>query len=126
MPRRGRGQKVQTATGQQYGEAKAQAEAQRMVPLPQMAAPTPAPRPRPGEMPLSRPSERPAEPVTASVEPVQMSRMVDPQRRQRVLAALPLLEQAASQPGASPEMMNTVRRMKNFVGNVGELHDGAI
>jgi hypothetical protein len=120
------GQKVQAATGQQYGAVKAQEEAQKLVALPQMDAVVPAPGPRPGEMPLMRRSERPAEPVTASAEPMGMQKMVDPQRRQRVLAALPLLEQAASQPGASPEMMNTVRKMKNFVGNVSELHDGAV
>ena len=32
MPRKGMGQKVQTATGQQYGQAKAQEEAQATHP----------------------------------------------------------------------------------------------
>lgn len=55
MPRKGKGQKVQTATGQQYGQAKMQEEAQDVVPLPQMPAP---PRVKPGEAgPLRRPTE---------------------------------------------------------------------
>ena len=32
MPRKGAGQKIQTATGQQYGEATQQEEAQRAMP----------------------------------------------------------------------------------------------
>lgn len=36
-------QPVTTATGQQYGEAKAQADAQRAVPLPALGAPTARP-----------------------------------------------------------------------------------
>ena len=61
MPRKGKGQKVQTATGQQYGQAKMQEEAQDVVPLPQMSPP---PRVKPGEAgPLRRPTERPNEPL---------------------------------------------------------------
>mgnify|MGYP003146543007 FL=1 len=35
MPRKGKGQKIQTAKGQEYGAAAAQEEAQRNVPLPE-------------------------------------------------------------------------------------------
>jgi hypothetical protein len=49
-------QPVKTATGQPYGAATAQAQAQQAVPLPDFAA-----------MHLARPTERPQEPVTAGL-----------------------------------------------------------
>lgn len=62
-------------TGQTYGQATQQAQAQQAVPAgsspemvqaQQMAAQQQgAPRPQPGAQPLARPSERPNEPITA-------------------------------------------------------------
>ncbi len=66
---RGGGKVARTAaTGQTYGEAGRQLQAQRAVPMGQ--APTEVapqrPRPQPGSLGgLTRPSERPVEPVTA-------------------------------------------------------------
>jgi hypothetical protein len=58
---------IQAATGQTYGEAGKQIAAQRAVPM--GAPPTEAPqiqRPVPGTLgALTRPSERPMEPITA-------------------------------------------------------------
>jgi hypothetical protein len=58
---------VQAATGQTYGEAGKQMAAQRAVPM--GAPPTEAPqvkRPVPGTLgSLTRPTERPSEPITA-------------------------------------------------------------
>lgn len=58
----------QAATGQTYGKATEQMEAQRAVPMgrsPVEARPS-RPRPKPGGLgPLNRPSERPEEPITA-------------------------------------------------------------
>ena len=58
---------IQAATGQTYGEAGKQIAAQRAVPM--GAPPTEAPqvqRPVPGTLgALTRPSERPTEPITA-------------------------------------------------------------
>ena len=56
MPRKGSGQKIQTAKGQAYGEAQMQEEAQRQMPLPQMPS---AAKASPGQSSLSRPTERP-------------------------------------------------------------------
>lgn len=54
----------QAATGQAYGEAGAQLEAQKAVPM--ATPPTEAPVLQPGQLgALNRPTERPAEPVTA-------------------------------------------------------------
>lgn len=59
---------AKAATGQTYGEAGKQMQAQRAVPMAAPPTPTPPPQPRvaPGSMgPLNRPTERPNEPVTA-------------------------------------------------------------
>lgn len=52
-------QPIRTAPSTSYGEATAQEEAQRAIPLPQMAPPDPGP--------FNRPTDRPAEPLTAGV-----------------------------------------------------------
>ena len=60
---------IQAATGQTYGEAGKQMAAQRAVPMggaPTDVAPTATPRPVPGTLgSLTRPTERPMEPITA-------------------------------------------------------------
>jgi len=117
MPRRGQGQQAtRVASGQQYGQAQAQEQAQDMMPLPQM------PQVRPGGMPLNRRSQRPNEPIMTSAQGVMPankdSRM---QQRHRAMRMLLYMEPLADQPGASPELRNTVRRLKRFVGNVSEL-----
>lgn len=60
---------IQAATGQTYGEAGKQIAAQRAVPMggaPTDVAPTATPRPVPGTLgSLTRPTERPMEPITA-------------------------------------------------------------
>ena len=56
MPRKGKGQKVQTATGQQYGQAKMQEESQGVVALPEMEEPQ-IPTMRPGESAFNRPTD---------------------------------------------------------------------
>lgn len=73
MPRKAKPKQApKAATGQPYGEAGKQLAAQQAIPLPDNTA-LPAPRPAPA-MPMvapgalgafSRPTERPAEPVTA-------------------------------------------------------------
>ena len=109
MPRKGKGQKIQAATGQQYGQAKAQEEAQAVVPLAEMPAP---PRARPAENgPLRRPSERPQEaigtgPMPAAPAPVQG---VD---TEQLRSQLPALEAIASQPGASSQTKAFVRQLR--------------
>ncbi len=67
MPRKGKGQKVQTATGQQYGAAKEQEEMQQQAPLPEMPRQQ---RQKPGQAgAFNRPTERPEELVTAPAPP---------------------------------------------------------
>lgn len=123
MPRAGKGQKVQAASGQQYGQAKAQEDSQAVVPLAQM----PDPAMRPGAQALSRPSERPNENIMASAPVEQMQQMQKPDlvQRHKALNLLPVLEALSSAPDASPHLRNTTRKLKAFVGNVNELVQAA-
>lgn len=124
MPRKGKGQQpIQTASGQQYGEVKAQEESQAVVPLPEMQQPQ-MPAMRPGEAAFNRPTERPRESVMTpgSQEMAPVSPEVTIERRMKVMAVLPMLEEAASRPYANPNLRNTVRQMKSFVGNVEDLY----
>ena len=119
MPRKGHGQKVKVAKGQTYGDRVAQEEAQRAIPLPRQAAPVM----RPGQMgPVTRPTERVREPVTAGAPigpgpgpgpslPASQGRR-GPLVSQRLLAALPLLEEMAAVPGASREVVRLVNRLR--------------
>ena len=119
MPRGGKGQKVQTAQGQQYGQAQKQEEAQRIISLPQMEQPS-VPRQRPGQMAVNRASDRPNETVTTQIDSAGMANVANPQRRFDAMRALVALEPLASVPGASPHLRNTVRRLKSFVGDVND------
>lgn len=123
MPRRGRGQQAtRTATGQQYGQAQAQEEAQAVIPLPQMEQA----QMRPGAAPFARQSERPNEPImTAGTAQQAMSTPSDEQRA-KVMAYLPMLEEMASNPYASPHLRNTTRRLKAFVGNTADFADRGV
>ena len=117
MPRKGKGQKTQTATGQQYGQAKMQEESQGVVALPEMEEPQ-IPTMRPGESAFNRPTERPTEAIATQGMPnAQMSPEITIERRMRIMAALPALESLASEPYANPKLRNAVRKMRAFVGN---------
>ena len=124
MPRKGRGQQAaKTATGQAYGEAKAQEEAQNIVPLPQMEEPQ-MPAMRAGSAPFGRPSERPNEAVTEMGEPHQaVPPEVTDQQRMQMMAMLPLVEMAASQPYATPRTRNLARKMRLAVGPMKDFED---
>ncbi len=120
MPRKGKGQKVQTATGQEYGQAKMQEEAQETIPLPEIQQ---MPSMRPGEAAFNRPTERPMEPIDT---PGNLGDMQSPedlrQRKLKVLNFIPMMEQLSSQPYANPKFRNAVRQMKSFVGDMEELY----
>ena len=117
MPRKGKGQKTQTATGQQYGQAKMQEESQGVVALPEMEEPQ-IPTMRPGESAFNRPTERPSESINTTGAPIDVpSPEITIERRMRIMAALPALESLASEPYANPKLRNAVRKMRAFVGN---------
>ena len=122
MPRKGKGQKIQAASGQQYGQAKAQEDAQREIPLPAMNQLSAAPRPRPGEQTFNRPSERPQQSIMATND-MAPAVVAGPDKNQmmKALALIPVLEAMASLPDASPHLRNTTRRVKAFIGDVSEL-----
>ena len=120
MPRKGKGQKVQTATNQEYGQAKMQEEAQETIPLPEIQQ---MPSMRPGEVAFNRPTERPMEPIDT---PGNLGDIQSPedlrQRKLKVLNFIPVMEQMSSQPYANPKFRNAVRQMKSFVGDMEELY----
>lgn len=125
MPRRGQGQKVQTATGQQYGQAKAQEEAQAMTPLPSMRQPAP-PVMAPGQAAFARPTERPNESIMTPGTPLEQQAMKPDEQRAKVMAFLPALEEMSSSPYASPHLRNTVRRLKAYVGDTSDFADRGV
>ena len=120
MPRKGKGQKVQTATNQEYGQAKMQEEAQETIPLPEIQQ---MPSMRPGEVAFNRPTERPMESIDT---PGNLGDIQSPedlrQRKLKVLNFIPMMEQMSSQPYANPKFRNAVRQMKSFVGDMEELY----
>ena len=116
---------VAAAAGQEYGARKAQEDAQRAMPMaaapppPTPGAAGPPPGPAPGSFgPLTRPTERPNEPMTAGVpmgpgpgpEALQMNQG-DPDLA-LLRPYLPTLELLASQPNASSAARNFVRRVR--------------
>ena len=125
MPRTGKGQKIATATGQEYGQAKAQADAQSAVPIaaapPTLGAANPLPA-APGAAAFNRPTERPNEPGTVSGT-VRLPSKDDTARRYKAAMQLPIIESMASQPGAPPHLRNSVRKLKAFIGDVSEFAD---
>lgn len=116
MPRKGKGQKVQTTTGQQYGQAEQQAQSQQIVPLPK----DPDPRMRPGGMAFARPTERPFETGRSSMAVPDMRVGMDDVERMKVMSVLPILSEIASLPNSSPHLRNTVRMMRAQVGEVSD------
>ena len=114
-------------TGQQYGEAGRQLEAQRAVPLPNAAgaaaarpaSPAAPAAPPPGAMPFDRATERPNEPLTAGLPmgPGVGPEALGPMGEQRDMLVwkqyLPMLEHLASQPGSTTTTRQFVRRLRS-------------
>ena len=107
MPRKGAGQKIQTATDQQYGEVARQEESQRAMPLPRMAQ-----FPTPGQVgPITRPTERPDEDLLtpgAGLPPRAPSSVSN----EAIAGMTPLMEMVASQPFASAETKKLLRQVR--------------
>jgi len=121
MARRGKGQKVQAASGQEYGQRVAQEESQEVVPLHR------EPTVRPGGMgSLVRPTERPNEALTAGA-PIgpgpgpgalpQKRPAAEQEMSVRLAAYLPILETKAAQPDASANFRMFVRRVRHLASD---------
>ena len=122
MPRHGKGQKVQTATGQQYGQAKAQEEAQAVVPLPQMEQPGAATM-APGSMAFAGPSQMPNEPVTAMGGMPAATPRTDPTQEFKVQQFLAVTSELVSQETTSPWLRNAYRIAKSQVRDTAQFAD---
>lgn len=115
MPRRGKGQQaMQTASGQGYGEAKAQEEAQAVVPLPQNVM-------RPGELRFNRPTELPNQPIGTQASTPPLSLTKDEYGQAKAASVLPVLEAMASMPAADPALRNMARVVRGLVGDASEV-----
>ena len=115
MPRRGKGQQaVQTASGQAYGEAKAQEEAQAAMPLPQNVM-------RPGEFQFNRPTELPEQSVMAKAPNPSLTLPKDENQQAKAASVLPVLEAMASIPNADPALRNMARVVRGLVGDASEV-----
>lgn len=124
MPRKGKGQAVRSATGQQYGQAKAQEEAQRMQPL---ASDTPLmpekPRVKPGDISLTAPT---TQPNMGSFDPVGAPNMkvgLTDEERAKISTLIPVMSAMASTPHASRHLRSFLRRAKAQIGDVSDFAD---
>jgi len=125
MPRTGMGQKgqgAQTASGQEYGQAKEQEIAQQIAPLPDNTAPPEMPTRAPRREPAGargnpfRPSERPLEDINAMPSPMNEAVPDLPPERARLIApALHMMYATANNAYADPQLREFVRRMENFI-----------
>ena len=115
MPRRGKGQQaMQTASGQEYGEAKAQEEAQAVVPLPKNVM-------RPGELRFNRRTEFPNQPVSSETPDPLLNVTKDEYQQAKAASVLPVLEAMASMPHADPALRNMARVVRGMVGDASEV-----
>ena len=123
MPRRGKGQQAtRVATGQQYGQAKAQEEAQDMIPLPQMEQPSPATM-APGSMAFAGRSQMPNEPVTTTGAMPSATPRTDPTQEFKVQQFLAVTAELVSQETASPWLRNAYRVAKSQVRDASQFAD---
>lgn len=123
MPRRGRGQQAtRVATGQQYGQAQAQEQAQDMIPLPEMEQPSPATM-APGSMAFAGRSQMPNEPVTATGAMPAATPRTDPTQEFKVQQFLAVTSELVSQETASPWLRNAYRVAKSQVRDTAQFAD---
>lgn len=119
MPRKGKGmQAVRTATDQQYGQAKAQEEAQMMTPLPMMERPAPS-AVMPGQLPFAGPSKYPNRDIStpSSLPDPVMNQPTDEMAQAKAASLIPVLEAVASLPGASASVRNLARVARQQLGD---------
>tara|TARA_R110002096_G_scaffold39390_4_gene107854 strand:- start:2013 stop:2393 length:381 start_codon:yes stop_codon:yes gene_type:complete len=123
MPRKGRGeQAVRTQTGQGYGEAKAQEDAQRMQPLPQMPQPSPGGA-VPGATPFSAPTAKPGNGDYGSASAPNMKIGLDDTERAKIASIYPVLATLANGQHVSRHLRAYARRAKNQIGDTNDFAD---
>ena len=125
MPRKGKGSKVQPVqapTGQTYGDAGMQEQAQEIVPLPQvidaeLAQPPARTGAQPGAMGSPfRPTELPSQAITTGANYSQAAGpTLSPERAKQLPRFLHVMNALANNPYADDGMKEIVRRMEQFV-----------
>lgn len=123
MPRRGKGQQAtRVATGQQYGQAQAQQEAQDMIPLPEMEQPGPATMAA-GSMPFAGRSQRPNESVMATGGMPASTPRTDPVQEFKVQQFVAVTSELVNQETASPWLRNAYRIAKSQIRDSEQFAD---
>lgn len=121
MPRKNKGQKVQAATGQQYGQAKMQEDSQAVVSLPDIEdSDVVVPSMRAGEKPFNRMSERPSESIAQQgyMPSNTLDNNVFTKRQQtKIINLLPMLERMASDYDSSQQLRNAIIDIKRSVSS---------
>lgn len=124
MPRTGMGQKgqaVRAATGQEYGQATQQEQAQQVAPLPDDLASTPMPTRARRQEPAGsrgdpfRPSERTLEDIATTPPVDDVLPQLPPQRARLVAPAMHMMYTIADNAYSDPTLREFVRRMENFI-----------
>ena len=125
MPRKGKGQQaMQTASGQQYGQAKAQEEAQRMQPLPSDTPLMPEkPRVKPGDIGLTAPTAQPNQGSFGPASAPNMKVGLTDEERAKISTLVPVLSAMASTPHVSRHLRSFLRRAKAQIGDVSDFAD---
>jgi len=113
-------QPIQTAKGQQYGQAQAQEQAQQAMPLPQMEEATPQRlqrnRKKPGDINAFGPTTRPLEAITAQPTAEEEFDVPLPYERSRQLAnLLPALYAASASAFSDNSYNEIILNIENFV-----------
>jgi len=113
-------QPIQTATGQQYGEAKAQEEAQQAMPLPEMEQPIPKRvqrnRKKPGDINAFGPTARPLEDISTQPTPEEQFDVPLPYERSTSLAnMLPALYAASNNAWSDRSYNALIRQIENYI-----------
>lgn len=113
-------QPIQTAKGQQYGEAQAQEQAQQAMPLPKIEKPTPQRlqknRKKPGDINAFGPTTRPLEAITAQPTPEEEFNVPLPYERSRQLGnLLPALYAASASAFSDNSYDEIILNIENFV-----------
>lgn len=107
-----------------YGENAAYRAAESAAPMSQ-AQPAPAGPDLSQLVPMTAPTQRPGEPLTAGMSggpgagpavPVQQAAPIDPARAEQIRSYLPVLIQIASQDDADPNTKQLVRQLRADLG----------
>lgn len=112
------------ATGQQYGQAKAQEEAMQAQPMLEDTPVMPEkPRAKPGDIRLNAPTANPNQGSFGPATPPNMKVGLTDEERAKIATLIPVMSAMASTPHASRHLRSFLRRAKAQIGDVSDFAD---